>query len=89
MFCFEGYRRYILYDVWVQKTGGNDVARKSRARKSNHKNEIEEFQIVFHIYSLIQKCSNSIANALEPLQSCTEPSIYRCADWNCSSILYL
>ena len=30
-----------------------------------------------HINGLVQDCSNSIANALELLQSCTKPSIYR------------
>ena len=30
----------------------------------------------FHIDDLVQGCSNSIANALELLQSCTNPSIY-------------
>ena len=29
-----------------------------------------------YIYGLVQDCSNSIANALELLQSCTKPSIY-------------
>ena len=29
-----------------------------------------------HIHGLVQGCSNSIANALELLQSCTKPSIY-------------
>ena len=28
-----------------------------------------------HFNGLVQDCSNSIANALELLQSCTEPSI--------------
>ena len=30
-----------------------------------------------HIDVLVQDCSNSIANALELLQSCTKPSIYK------------
>ena len=30
-----------------------------------------------HINGLVQDCSYSIANALELLQSCTKPSIYR------------
>ena len=29
----------------------------------------------YHIDDLVQDCSNSIANALELLQSCTKPSI--------------
>ena len=29
-----------------------------------------------HIDGLVQDCSNSIANTLEWLQSCTKPSIY-------------
>ena len=29
----------------------------------------------YSIYSLVQDCSNSIANALEFLQPCTKPSI--------------
>ena len=29
-----------------------------------------------HFDGLVQDCSNSIANALELLQSCTKPSIY-------------
>ena len=32
--------------------------------------------ILEHIDGLVQDCSNSIANALELLQSCTEPLIY-------------
>ena len=31
---------------------------------------------LFHIDGLVQDCSNSIANALELLQSCTEPSMW-------------
>ena len=31
---------------------------------------------VYYIDGLVQDCSNSIANALELLQSCTKPSIY-------------
>ena len=31
----------------------------------------------YHIDGFVQDCSNSIANALELLQSCTKPSIYR------------
>ena len=31
--------------------------------------------IVAYIYGLVQDCSNSIANALVLLQSCTKPSI--------------
>ena len=30
----------------------------------------------FYIDGLVQDCSNSIANALELLESCTKPSIY-------------
>ena len=30
-----------------------------------------------YIDGLVQDCGNSIANALELLQSCTKPSIYR------------
>ena len=30
---------------------------------------------VYHIDGLVQDCSNSIANALELLQSCTKPSM--------------
>ena len=32
--------------------------------------------LLAHIDGLVQDCSNSIANALELLQSCTKPSIY-------------
>ena len=35
------------------------------------------------IHGLVQDCSNSIANALEVLQSCTKPLIYSCV---CTSI---
>ena len=31
---------------------------------------------IFHIGGLVQDCSNSIANALELLQSCTKPSLW-------------
>ena len=34
--------------------------------------------VVFHLDGLVQDCSNSIANALELLQSCTKPSICCC-----------
>ena len=33
------------------------------------------FSIIYHFESLVQDCSNSIANALDLLQSCTKPSI--------------
>ena len=29
-----------------------------------------------HVHGLVQDCSNSIANALELLQSCTKPLMY-------------
>ena len=32
----------------------------------------------YHFDGLAQDCSNSIANALELLQSCTKPLIYKC-----------
>ena len=35
-----------------------------------------------YINGLVQDYSNSIANALELLQSCTEPLIYASANWN-------
>ena len=31
--------------------------------------------LAFYIHALVQDCSNSIANTLELLQSCTKPSI--------------
>ena len=34
------------------------------------------------IDDLVQDCSNSIANALELLQSCTKPSIYVSVNWD-------
>ena len=34
------------------------------------------FMVKYHFDGLVQDCSNSIANALELLQSCTEPSVY-------------
>ena len=37
----------------------------------------------YHIDGLVQDCSNSIANALELLQSCTKPSIWT---WKLTSI---
>ena len=33
------------------------------------------------IYDLVQDYSNSIANALESLQSCSKPSKSRCTEW--------
>ena len=36
--------------------------------------------LVGHIGGLVQDCSNSSALAMELLQSCTKPSIYRVAD---------
>ena len=35
-------------------------------------------KIQHDIDGLVQDCSNSIANALELLQSCTKPSIWYC-----------
>ena len=35
---------------------------------------LHNFQV--YVEGLVQDCSNSIANALELLQSCTEPSMY-------------
>ena len=36
----------------------------------------QQFNPGLDIDGLVQDCSNSIANALELLQSCTKPSIY-------------
>ena len=36
---------------------------------------VKSIQWRFYIDGLVQDCSNSIANALELLQSCTKPSI--------------
>ena len=36
----------------------------------------EKVMYVMHFDVLVQDCSNSIANALELLQSCTKPSMY-------------
>ena len=44
-----------------------------------HLQEIEvnnQFLNINYIYGLVQDCSNSIANAMELLQSCTKPSVY-------------
>ena len=38
---------------------------------------------IYHIDGLVQDCSNSIANTLKLLQSCTKPSIY----WNYIKII--
>ena len=38
-----------------------------------------------HIHGLVQDCSNSIANTLELLQSCTNPAI-KFGDYSCSKI---
>ena len=35
-----------------------------------------------HIDGLVQECSNSIANALELLQSCTKPSMWCPSSWS-------
>ena len=37
---------------------------------------IGNLQYEYHIDGLVQACSNSIADALELLQSCAKPSIY-------------
>ena len=39
-------------------------------------NQLAQVCTIIHINGLVQDCSNSIANALELLQSCTKPSIY-------------
>ena len=36
----------------------------------------QAIDLSMNIHGLVQDCSNSIANALELLQSCTKPSIY-------------
>ena len=41
-----------------------------------------------YIDGLVQDCSNSIANALELLQSCTKPSIYSCTGLNTCRNVY-
>ena len=49
---------------------------------SPHKGSVmqKDFSMIWchhdHIGGLVQDCSNSIANALELLQPCTEPLIY-------------
>ena len=37
---------------------------------------LTQWRRVIRIDGLVQDCSNSIANALELLQSCTKPSMY-------------
>ena len=37
---------------------------------------MQRSEICYNIDGLVQDCSNSTANALELLQSCTKPSIY-------------
>ena len=39
-------------------------------------NEFRTTVVKVYIKDLVQDCSNTIANALELLQSCTKPSIY-------------
>ena len=39
-----------------------------------------------YIDGLVQDCSNSIANALELLQSCTNPSIREKEDWKYETV---
>ena len=39
-------------------------------------NEFRTTVVKVYIHGLEQDCSNSIANTLELLQSCTKPSIY-------------
>ena len=41
------------------------------------KHMMDSFMVADHIDGLVQDCSNSIANALELLQSCSKPSIYQ------------
>ena len=41
------------------------------------------------IDGLAQDCSNSIASALELLQSCIKPSIYRTRSWSVNSIIMI
>ena len=41
----------------------------------------------FHIDGWVQDCSDPIANAMDLLQSCTKPSIYRCLLINIENIL--
>ena len=59
----------------------NNVATVDRLNQSggpiNHLNIIGTSKQ--NIDSLVQDCSNSIANALELLESCTKPSIYKMA----------
>ena len=41
-----------------------------------------------HIDALVQDCSNSIANALELLQSCTKPSTRCTLFWSAEQQMY-
>ena len=43
---------------------------------SNDKQNLRPWYDWLYIDGLVQDCCNSIANALELLQSCTKPSIY-------------
>ena len=46
----------------------------------------DKFRSHIHINGLVQDCSNSIANALELLQSCAKPSIYGTSTWRVNII---
>ena len=44
----------------------------------HHKYQHELASNNHHVDDFVQDCSNSIANALELLQSCTKPLMYMC-----------
>ena len=49
-----------------------------------HSHVLTHWGLMIHISGLVQDCSISIANALEILQSCTNPSIYASVNWGIS-----
>ena len=41
---------------------------------------------ILKLMEVVQGCSNSIANALELMQSCTKPSIHEKEDWKYETV---
>ena len=71
--CHQATSHY-LNQCWPRSMSPNNVTRPQSPWKVG---------LQIHVVGLVQDCSNSIANALESLQSFTKPSMYRCASFTC------
>ena len=83
------WRRALMFSLicaWINRWINNPEAGDLRRHRAHHDVTVMHFRTIWSLLSLLalhhnhfdglaQDCSNSIANALELLKSCTKPSI--------------